>query len=317
MEIPQVEKGYSPLDFGEVLGCSLRYWFKGLPSYLLLYLSLNLVTVATAYGLIFLSGFNPWVGYVASLFIPSVLRVLFPLPLPPVDLVTIVFLVVFAVIFLVCTLLGVFVSATVVKHAADRHEGLEPNLKACFSHAWGCKFPLIGSFLLVTLITTAIVVGLVFLLVGLMFYLFFSLLIWSPSLLPLVLLGIMFGAFIAITLPLILLVYILIRLSVYMPAVVLDGAGAVESLRTSWRIVKGRFWRTFAILLIIGLITGAIVAPATLLSVLLQKNFITPLPPIILIFTVIHVATTSIAAPLTSVTCTMIYHDLMGRCYGA
>jgi len=315
MEIPQVEKGYSPLDFGEVLECSLRYWFKGLPRYLLMYLSLNLVTVAAVYGLIFLSGANPWVIYVASLLIPGILRIL--LPLPPLDSVTVMFLAVLAAIFLVYIILGLFVSATVVKHAADRHEGLDPELKACFSHAWSCKLQLIGSFLLVTLFTTAIGVGGVSLLVGLMFYLFFSLWLWSPlsSLSPLVILGAMFGVFIAIILLLILLLYISIRLSVYIPAVVLDGAGAVESLRTSWRIVKGHFWRTFAIVLIIGLITGVIVTPVALLSSRLL--FVIPLPPFILISTVIHIVVISIAAPLTPVTQTMIYHDLMGRCYGA
>jgi len=311
----QAGKEYIALDFGEILECSLRYWIRGLPRYIPMYLALNLVAVAAAYGLIFLSGVNPWVAHAASLIFPGIPQSIF-LPLPPIDLSSIMFLVVLGVVFLAYILLGVFVSATVTKYVAEWHAGMEPDLKGCFSHAWKRKLPIIGSFLLVTVITSAIGAGGIFILVALMLYLL-TLLLWSPftPLSPILILIEILAIFAGIILLLILLIYISVRLSVYLPAVVLDDAGAVESLTTSWRLVKGNFWRTFAVMLIIGLISMAITMPVSVLS--MWFIFIPPLPQFLLIFSVIYVIIVSITSPLMVAAQTMIYHDLMGRYRGA
>ena len=61
------EPKYVPLDFGEVLGSSLRYWLKNLKSFWVLFFVIQLAMVAIAYGAFFLSGGSSLVAEVAAL----------------------------------------------------------------------------------------------------------------------------------------------------------------------------------------------------------------------------------------------------------
>ena len=50
--------------------------------------------------------------------------------------------------------------------------------------------------------------------------------------------------------------YVLIRWSLIVPFIVLEGKGVTDALRGSWQIVAGHWWRTLGILFVTGLITG-------------------------------------------------------------
>jgi hypothetical protein len=66
---------------------------------------------------------------------------------------------------------------------------------------------------------------------------------------------------------LVLTIWIWVRLSLAVPAVVLEGAGPVMALRRSWQLVQGSWWRIFGISLLAWLVVA-------LISVVLQVPFI-------------------------------------------
>ncbi|WP_157598379.1 glycerophosphoryl diester phosphodiesterase membrane domain-containing protein [Phycicoccus sp. Root101] len=49
-----------------------------------------------------------------------------------------------------------------------------------------------------------------------------------------------------------------VRLALSTPALVLEDLGAIASLRRSWALTRGRFWRTLGVLLVSGLIVGVV-----------------------------------------------------------
>ncbi len=53
-------------------------------------------------------------------------------------------------------------------------------------------------------------------------------------------------------------IYLAVRLYYFADAILIDGEGAISSLKTSWRIAKGNWWATFLILIIIGLFSTLI-----------------------------------------------------------
>ena len=57
---------------------------------------------------------------------------------------------------------------------------------------------------------------------------------------------------------LVLTIWISIRLTLAVPAVVLEGAGPVEALRRSWQLVGGSWWRVFGITLLAGIVVAII-----------------------------------------------------------
>ncbi len=48
-------------------------------------------------------------------------------------------------------------------------------------------------------------------------------------------------------------IYLAVRLYYFIDAILIDEKGVISSLKTSWRIVRGNWWATFSILIIIGL----------------------------------------------------------------
>jgi membrane-anchored glycerophosphoryl diester phosphodiesterase (GDPDase) len=53
-------------------------------------------------------------------------------------------------------------------------------------------------------------------------------------------------------------VVVAIRFAMATPALVLEDLGVVRSLRRSWALTRGRFWRTFGVLLVAGLLVGVV-----------------------------------------------------------
>jgi hypothetical protein len=54
------------------------------------------------------------------------------------------------------------------------------------------------------------------------------------------------------------LVVLAIRFAMATPALVLEDLGVVASLRRSWALTRGRFWRTFGVLLVAGILVGIV-----------------------------------------------------------
>lgn len=62
-------------------------------------------------------------------------------------------------------------------------------------------------------------------------------------------------------------IYLFVRWSVCVPAMVEQNLGPIGALGRSWQLTKGRFWRTFAFVLLVSLLSVIIVSvPATILS---------------------------------------------------
>ena len=57
---------------------------------------------------------------------------------------------------------------------------------------------------------------------------------------------------------LVLTIWISIRLTLALPAVVLEGVGPAEALRRSWQLVQGTWWRVFGITLLAGIVVAFI-----------------------------------------------------------
>jgi len=56
----------------------------------------------------------------------------------------------------------------------------------------------------------------------------------------------------------VLTIWIAIRLSLALPAIVLEGIGPVDALRRSWQLVRGSWWRIFGITLLAGIVVAFI-----------------------------------------------------------
>ena len=94
---------------------------------------------------------------------------------------------------------------------------------------------------------------------------------------------IVFGGFILLIIPGIILS---IRLLFYPYAIILDNSKAVDSLKRSWRITKGRWWKTFGISFLIGLITLLVILPIYFAVIFIYRDLVlaTILVDIIAIF---------------------------------
>jgi hypothetical protein len=299
------------MSFGEVLGNALKYWIGGLRHYFPLYLVVQLVMVALAYGVIFLSFYNPWIVLLSSAFVPALglnlLSTIFILP--AVNIVTIGFIGFFIVIIVTNMVLQLLVTGTVIHHGADIHAGLKPSLGRSFAFARTRVVSLLGATVLSTLITLSFLAA-PFAVIGIAL-LGSLMLFWNP-LFSLVLLVAVLALSVA---SMFLLIYVVVRLAVFAPAVVLGGASAAASLRQSWKLAHGHFWRVFAIIIIMGLLITAITG---LPSAFIAVSFFLPVSPFVgLIFTVVYAAVNACVAPLSPLVQTMLYEDLFARYYGA
>lgn len=292
------------MSFNQILKGSFKYWYSKLHYYLPLYFAVHLAIAGAAGVLIYLSGFNPWLLRIASFLIPSLLPST-PIFLPPIDVLTLGFLAGLATIFLCYALLQALIAGTVVKHSADLHAGLKPNLRESFSQAWGRILPILGAYLLATLLPIALIGSGIF--VPLFLPLLFG--IWTMTTPQLVL---WFGVVILSSIiAFVLTLLVVIRFAVYLPVAVLSKARALESLHKSWQLVKGNDWRTLALILLVGVVGGAIigsVAPFTFWLWLMPT-----LPHFIILTNILLFLAMSIAMPLASTMPTMLYLDLKGR----
>lgn len=299
------EPKYVPLDFGEVLGSSLRYWLKNLKSFWLIFFVIQLAMVAIGYGAFFLSGGNFIVYQVAAELgaeIPSWL-----ITSAFFDIVSIAMVVVLGAILIINIGIGTVLTGMVIRHTTDHHAQQMPTLGESFSASRNRFWSLIGAQILIILITLALAIGGVFLtvLIGVGSVLIFGL-------------GGIFGLFIGLVILMILIVYITTRLAVALPAVILDDESAAGSIIHSWHLVGGNWWRTFGVNIIIGIVSMLIGLPTAIVTSMITISWYTPTLTIIYIFIFIPVSAvvSGFTSPMAPTTSTMIYHDLMGRKFG-
>jgi Membrane domain of glycerophosphoryl diester phosphodiesterase len=115
-------------------------------------------------------------------------------------------------------------------------------------------------------------------------------------------------------------IYFVVRLMYFMPEVVLRNAGPVESLRNSWRITRGHFWRITILLTVLVLATLAVYAifmfvAGAVLGVVGGTGHMT-LNSTVLITDVITAFMVLLTLPLSVGTTLAIWHDLRLRAEG-
>jgi len=303
---------YLRMSLGEVLGNALKYWIGGLRYYFPLYLLVQLAMAGLAYLLVILSAYNPWILLLMGAFVPALGLSLLPstlFSLFPIDFTAIGLIGVFLVFLVINMALQLLVTGTVIQHAADTHAGLKPSVGQSFRFARTRVASLLGATVLSTLITLSFLAApfavLGILLLGVL------ILFWNPFFWLILLVAVLALSVAS----LFLLLYVIVRLSIFAPAVVLGGASAAASLRQSWKLVHGHFWRVFAVILIIGLLTAAI---GSLPLGFTAFSIFLPFSPLVsLVFTIVYAVVNAVTMPLSPLVQTMLYEDLFARYYGA
>ncbi len=299
---------YVPMDFGTVLSNSLSYWMKNLKSFWILYFALHIGFITVGYGILFLSGSNYIVAEIAALlgviFPDWLIAVIFP------NTVTIILIIIIVVIVIINIIIQTLLAGMVVQHTADHHLKRSPILSESLSVSRSQIWSLIGAQILIIVITLGITFGSIGL-TALAFAGTFFLFPINPFAILVVGIGVLAG----VVLMMILLIYIMTRFAVVIPSIILGKFSAVESIRHSWRLVNGNWWRTFGVSFIIGLLSSALGMPLTIGSMILTFGFVFPSITLLAISIIVIVGAvmTGITAPLGNTTTTMIYHDLMGR----
>lgn len=303
---------YLPMSFGEVLGNALKYWISGLRYYFPLYLVVQLAMASLAYALIVLSAYNPWILLLSSSFVPALglgsllSTILF---LSPIDLTAIGFIAFFIVFIVIDMVLRLLVTGTVIQHAGDAHAGLKPRFGQSFRFARTRIVSLLGATILSTLVTLSFLAA-PFAVLGILLLGIF-IVFWNPFFWLVLIVAVLALSVASV----VLLIYVIVRLSVFAPAVVLGGASAAASLRQSWKLVHGHFWRAFAVIIIIGLLVGAI--SSLTIGVTIFTMFLPAPPYMALIFTVVYSVVNACTLPLSALAQTMLYEDLFARFHGA
>jgi len=107
-----------------------------------------------------------------------------------------------------------------------------------------------------------------------------------------------------------LLAYIFVRLTVVTPAVMVEKLGPVEALRRSWDLVKNFWWRTFALALVLAVLSYVVQAgPAfvvqSIVTIFTPRNFMLQQ----VVSGVVTVLTTVLFVPIQMIAITLYYFD--------
>jgi len=129
-KLDATEPKYVQLDFGEVLGSSLRYWLKNVKSFWMIFFVIHLVMVAIGYGAFFLSGGSLLVAEAADILgaiIPYwVISSYF------LDIVSIAIVIVLGAVIIVNIGIGTVLGGMVIRHTAEHHAEQIPTLGESF-----------------------------------------------------------------------------------------------------------------------------------------------------------------------------------------
>jgi hypothetical protein len=109
--------------------------------------------------------------------------------------------------------------------------------------------------------------------------------------------------------------YVFVRLSMVVPAIVIENLGPIEAMRRSWRLVQNYWWRTAAILLVLSILSFVIAAgPAAVIVAivgLVTRSFDQVM--INAVSGVVTVITAAFFVPLDLTARTLYYFDLRVR----
>lgn len=127
--------------------------------------------------------------------------------------------------------------------------------------------------------------------------------------------GLICGAYCLFLVALIALLYVYVRLLVMVPAVVVENLGPVQAWRRSWKLVEGQWWRTFGMLLLLGLL-GLVISlgPAFMLGGIAgyMSNSINS-TAVSVVTALVTIVVTLIYTPLELTARTLYYFDLRVR----
>jgi len=101
-----------------------------------------------------------------------------------------------------------------------------------------------------------------------------------------------------------------------LPALMFEGARGTSALRRSWRLVRGAWWPLFGMILLFGLIIGAITLAATVVANLVTAITVSSGGPALHAFVrtfVLQLASLVVVVPLSCAFVTVLYVDLRVR----
>jgi hypothetical protein len=109
--------------------------------------------------------------------------------------------------------------------------------------------------------------------------------------------------------------YVFVRLTVIVPAIMVESLGPVQGVRRSWQLVQGYWWRTLGLVFLLGLINFVISAGPAFLVTLLVGLFTGFLDPVLnsAVTAVVTIITQALYIPLELTCLTLYYFDLRVR----
>jgi hypothetical protein len=109
--------------------------------------------------------------------------------------------------------------------------------------------------------------------------------------------------------------YVFVRLSVIIPALMVENLGPVQAVRRSWQLVQGYWWRTFALMLVLGILGAVISAGPAYLVTALVTLFTGTFDPVLTtaVTAIVSVITEAFFIPLSLTCYTLYYFDLRVR----
>lgn len=109
--------------------------------------------------------------------------------------------------------------------------------------------------------------------------------------------------------------YVTVRLTVMVPAIMVENLGPVQALRRSWQLVRDYWWRTFALVLVLGIISFVISAGPAFVVTLLVGALTQSLDSTITtaVSGVVTVVAEAFFIPLQLISITLYYFDLRVR----
>ncbi len=112
------------------------------------------------------------------------------------------------------------------------------------------------------------------------------------------------------------LVYLYVKLALASPALVMEGCGVFGSLRRSWVLVRGSWWRVLGILIlsaiITSLLTAVVTVPITTVSSILT-GFSDSLVPVVLASGIATLVSGIVVLPFSAAVTGLLYLDLRMR----
>lgn len=233
-------------DFGSIFSGTFSTWWKNVVQYFGVYALLTLFTstLSTLGAVLFLGvPFTPTgsgaINVTPFLSTSSLAAYL-------------AWIVVIAVIGLIA---GSVVIGGVTDFAVRRHRGESPRLMESLRRGFG-RFP---SILGANIATTAITIGLVLIPVAFLLVGIFSIVSKGPSTVPSgSLLALLCGSCLLMPVTGILALYLALALLVNAPAIMMEGAGAIDGLKRSWDLTRGHKWSLLGVVIVLGLISAAV-----------------------------------------------------------